>query len=154
MKKIIVCLLSFFIMISLSGCEKIEKINWQDNYQMTYFYVEDCGNCQYFKENVLPAIQEEFGDHMTIVCYDMDTTDNFEDMKRVYDEHVEQIIDFDQDDYGYGPLVFLEGYIAILGAANEDNYVDHLINAIEKKKMDQPGENETYYYLKDGLVKE
>ena len=100
------------------------------------------------------AIQEEFGDHMTIVCYDMDTTDNFEDMKRVYDEHVEQIIDFDQDDYGYGPLVFLEGYIAILGAANEDNYVDHLINAIEKKKMDQPGENETYYYLKDGLVKE
>ena len=141
LRKIILCIVSFFILISFNGCTKKEKNNWQDDYQITYFYVEDCANCQYFKDNVLPAIEEEFGKHMKIVSYDMDTQDNFEEMKKVYDEHIAQIIDFDQNDYGYGPMVFLEGYIAILGAANEDNYVNHLIQAIKNQKMDQAGEN-------------
>ncbi len=148
-------MLSFFIIFSISGCQKKEHHEWVDDYQMTYFYVEDCSNCQHFKENVIPAIQEEFGEHMEIIYYDMDTSENFEEMKAAYDKHIEQIIDFDQDLYGTGPMVFLEGYIAILGAGNEDDYVDHLVSAILNEKMDEADEdNETYYYLKDGKVKE
>jgi hypothetical protein len=61
---------------------------------------------------------------------------------------VNQIIDFNEDDYGYGPMVFLEGYLAILGAGNEDDYVEHLVNAIKGEKLNEAAEIETYYYLK------
>ena len=154
MKKIMLCILSISLFFCLSGCQTKEKNSWTNQYQLTYFYVEDCANCQHFKEKVLPAIYDEFGNHMEIISYDMDTNDNFDEMKKAYDEHIAQIIDFDQNYYGHGPMIFLEGYIAILGAGNEDDYVNHLISAIKEKKMDEAGENEIYYYLKDGLVKE
>ena len=64
----------------------------------------------------------------------------------------DQIIDFNEDDYGYGPMVFLEGYMAILGAGNEDDYVEHLVRAIQGKELNEASEIETYYYLKDGKV--
>lgn len=104
-------------------------------------------NCQYFKKKVLPAIKKEFGKHMKIKVYDMD-----DEMKASYQEHIDQIIDFNGDDYGYGPMVFLEGYFAILGAGNEDDYVEHLVRAIQGKKLNEASEIETYYYLKDGKV--
>lgn len=156
MKKIILYMLSFFMLFSISGCQnKKETHEWTENYQITYFYVEDCSNCRHFKEKIIPAIEEEFGEHMEIVYYDMDTDENFDEMKEVYDQHINQIIDFDQNQYGWGPMVFLEGYIAILGAGNEDDYVEHLVRAILDEKMDAADEeNETYYYLKDGKVKE
>lgn len=155
LKKKILYMLSFLMIFSMSGCQKKETHEWNDQYQITYFYVEDCANCQHFKEDVLPAIEEEFGDHMEIVAYDMDTDENFDEMKEVYDQHISQIIDFDEENYGFGPMVFLEGYIAILGAGNADDYVNHLVSAILDGKMDEADEdNETYYYLKDGKVKE
>lgn len=142
------------LVLMISGCQKKEKIEWTDDYTLTYFYVEDCANCQHFNDEVLPAIEAEFGDHMTIVKYNMDTTTEFEEMKAAYDQHIDMIIDFNQDDYGFGPMVFLEGYIAILGAGNAQQYVDHLISAIVDMKMDKADDIETYYYLKDGMVKE
>lgn len=153
MKKIMLCMLSLLVLM-ISGCQKEEKHEWTEDYELTYFYVEDCANCQHFSDEVLPAIEAEFGDHMTIVKYDMDTTENFEQMKAAYDAHIDMIIDFNEDDYGFGPMVFLEGYIAILGAGNAQQYVDHLISAITEGKMDEADDIETYYYLKDGKIKE
>lgn len=109
-------------------------------------------NCQHFKKNVLPAIKKEFGKHMKIKVYDMDDEKTFTEMKASYQEHIDQIIDFNEDDYGYGPMVFLEGYLAILGAGNEDDYVEHLVRAIQGKELNEASEIETYYYLKDGKV--
>ncbi len=43
---------------------------------------------------------------------------------------------------------FLEGYLAILGAGNEDDYVEHLVNAIKGKKLNEAADIETFYYLK------
>ena len=63
-----------------------------------------------------------------------------------------QIIDLNEDDYGDGPIVFLEGYLAILGAGNEDDYVEHLVNAIKGEKLNEAADIETFYYLKDGKV--
>ena len=33
-------------------------------------------------------------------------------------------------------MVFLEGYFAILGAGNEDDYVEHLVRAIQGKEIE------------------
>ena len=83
---------------------------------------------------------------------DMDDEKTFDEMKASYQEHIDQIIDFNEDDYGYGPMVFLEGYLAILGAGNEDDYVEHLVNAIKGEKLNEAADIETFYYLKDGKV--
>ena len=89
---------------------------------------------------------------MKIKAYDMDDEQTFDEMKESYQNHIDQIIDFNEDDYGYGPMVFLEGYFAILGAGNEDDYVEHLVRAIQGKELNEASEIETYYYLKDGKV--
>ena len=145
MKKILI----LFLLLLVVGCQ---SNTYEDTYYLTYFYVEDCLNCQYFKKNVLPVIKKEFGKHMKIKSYDMDDGQTFDEMKESYQNHIDQIIDFDEDDYGYGPMVFLEGYMAILGAGNEDDYVEHLVRAIQGKELNEASEIETYYYLKDGKV--
>ena len=151
MKKIKKLFLIIVLLIPLVGCQS-QKNEWKGTYHLTYFYVEDCLNCQYFKKNVLPVIKKEFGKHIKIKAYDMDDEKTFDEMKASYQEHIDQIIDFNEDDYGYGPMVFLESYLAILGAGNEDDYVEHLVNAIKGEKLNEAADIETFYYLKDGKV--
>ncbi len=151
MKKIIKVFL--ILGLFLTGCTS-QKHEWKETYHLTYFYLEDCSNCQYFKKSVLPAIKEEFGKHITIKAWNMDDDQNVEAMKSAYNGYINQFIDFNQDHYGYGPLVILDGYFAVLGAGNKDEYVTRLINAIEGKKIKENNEIETIYYLKDGKVKQ
>ena len=153
MKKIKKLFLIIALLIPLVGCQS-QKNEWKGTYHLTYFYLKDCSNCQHFKKNVLPAIKKEFGKHMKIKAYDMDDEKTFDEMKASYQEHINQIIDFNEDDYGYGPMVFLEGYLAILGAGNEEDYVEHLVNAIQGKELNKASKNETYYYLRKGRVKQ
>ena len=68
------------------------------------------------------------------------------------DAIVNNIIDFDQDDYGFGPFLVLDGYYAQLGVSDVDKYVDNLIAAVTGEDLTEPGENETYYYFNDGKV--
>ena len=153
MKQIKKLLLIIVLLIPLVGCQS-QKNEWKGTYHLTYFYLKDCSNCQHFKKNVLPAIKKEFGKHIKIKAYDMDDEKTFDEMKASYQKHIDQIIDFNEDDYGYGPMVFLEGYLAILGAGNEDDYVEHLVNAIQGKELNKASKNEIYYYLRKGRVKQ
>ena len=131
MKKIKKLFLIIVLLIPLVGCQS-QKNEWKGTYHLTYFYLKDCSNCQHFKKNVLPAIKKEFGKHMKIKSYDMDDEQTFDEMKESYQNHIDQIIDFD--------------------AGNEDDYVEHLVNAIKGEKLNEAAEIETYYYLKDGKV--
>ena len=138
MKKLKKILLIILLLVPLVGCQN-QKNEWKETYQLTYFYLKDCS-------------KKEFGKHMKIKAYDMDDEQTLDEMKESYQNHIDQIIDFNEDDYGYGPMVFLEGYMAILGAGNEDDYVEHLVRAIQGKELNEASEIETYYYLKDGKV--
>ena len=51
MKKILI----LFLLLLSVGCHSNK---YEDTYYLTYFYVEDCLNCQHFKKNVLPAIKK------------------------------------------------------------------------------------------------
>ena len=140
MKRLKKILLIILLLVPLVGCQN-QKNEWKETYQLTYFYLKDCSNCQHFKKNVLPAIKKEFGKHMKIKAYDMDDEQTFDEMKESYQNHIDQIIDFNEDDYGYGPMVFLEGYMAILGAGNEDDYVEHLVRAAKMERLLEDGIN-------------
>lgn len=153
MKRIIKLVMILVLMITLIGCKE-EKREYTDTYTLYYFYLEGCANCQNFTDNGLPIIKEEFGEHMKIVEYDMDNRETLVEVKAAYDQIIENIIDFNQDDYGFGPFVVLDGYFAQLGVNDVDKYLDNLIAAISGEKLSDPLEKETYYYFKDGLVKQ
>lgn len=91
---------------------------------------------------------------MKIVKYNMDDQETVEDVKTAYNEVVDNIIDFNQDDYGFGPFLVLEGYFAQLGVDNVDDFLENLINAVKDKKIGEPKGSDTYYYFKDGKIKE
>ena len=56
MKKLKKILLIILLLVPLVGCQN-QKNEWKETYQLTYFYLKDCSNCQHFKKNVLPAIK-------------------------------------------------------------------------------------------------
>lgn len=153
MKKILKLLLIFVVCISLAGCKKKEKNVYSDTYTLKYFYLEGCSNCENVTENALPLIKEEFGDHMKIIKYNMDDRKTLDEVKKAYDEVIDKIIDFNQDDYGFGPFLVLEGYYAQLGVDDVDAFLENLIAAIKGEKLNEPGSGDTYYYFKDGKVK-
>lgn len=156
MKKIIPLVL--LISLILAGCTsstKRPKYEYSGNYQLTYFYIQDCVNCTHFREDVLPIIEEEFGSHLTIRAYDMDDDKNDNEVKTVYDSYINNMINFDQETYGFGPLIILDDYVAILGAGNSDEFVENLSTIIRKNKIGSyDKENETIYYFKDGIIKQ
>lgn len=154
MKKIVKLVIVFVMCISFVGCKKKEKNVYNETYTLKYFYLEGCSNCQYFTEHGLPLIEEEFGDHMKIVKYDMDDRETLDEVKKAYDEVIDNIIDFNQDDYGFGPFLVLEGYYAQLGVDDVDAFLENLIAAIKGEELNEPGSGDTYYYFKDGKVKE
>ncbi|WP_294579780.1 hypothetical protein [uncultured Thomasclavelia sp.] len=151
MKKLIKLLLVFVLGFCLIGCKE-EKHEYSETYTLYYFYLEGCPNCEHFTENGLPKVEEEFGNHMQIIEYDMDNRETINEVKAAYDAIVNNIIDFDQDDYGFGPFLVLDGYYAQLGVSDVDKYVDNLIAAVTGEDLTEPGENETYYYFNDGKV--
>ena len=154
MKKLIKLTIVMILCIGLTACQKKEKNVYTETYTLKYFYVEGCSNCEYFTKNGLPLIEEEFGDHMKIVKYNMDDQETVEEVKKAYNDIVDNIIDFNQDDYGFGPFLVLDGYYAQLGVNDVDQFVDNLISAIKGEKLGAPEGSDTYYYFKDGKVKE
>lgn len=154
MKKIWKLMMVLGLSISLFGCQKKEKNVYEKTYTLEYYYLEGCPNCEHFTEKGIPLIKEEFGDHMQIIKYNMDDTKTLDTVKAAYDQVIGQVIDFDQEDYGFGPFLVLDGYYAQLGVGDVDKYVENLIAAIKGEKLTEPAEIETYYYLKDGKVKE
>lgn len=154
MKKIVRILLVMILCIGLVGCQTKEKNSYTGTYTLKYFYVEGCSNCEYFSKNGLPLIEEEFGDHMEIIKYNMDDRESVDEVRNAYDEVVNNIIDFNQDDYGFGPFLVLDGYFAQLGVEDVDYFLENLISAINDGKLGEPMDNDTYYYFKDGKIKE
>ncbi len=59
----------------------------------------------------------------------MDNEKTFDEMKVSYQKHIDQIIDFNEDDYD-------------------------LVNAVQGKELNKASKNEIYYYLRKGRVKQ
>ena len=112
MKKLIIFLLAFMLV----GCKPVEKIEVDKDFTLTFFYIETCADCKIFKKKVIPLLEDTFGDRITIQQYDMDS----DGIETIYDPIIDSLEDFDEDMYGLGPLIVVEGYFAKLGYIEGD----------------------------------
>jgi|AKZA01.1.fsa_nt_gi hypothetical protein len=149
LKKLVVCLL---LCIVLVGCAQKESRNneYTDTYRLLYFYIDTCPRCKDFQEQILPMIEDEFGEHLEIITYDLDDFST----KEPYDAIVNQLIGFDlEEDYGYAPFIVLDGYFAKLGIFSNDGeaFVDDLIRAVNGKPLGN-ALSENRFLFRDGKI--
>ncbi|MCD7840750.1 MAG: hypothetical protein LUG46_09010 [Erysipelotrichaceae bacterium] len=131
MKKTLLILLSIFL---LCGCSsKAETITLSHTVTLKFFYIETCSECKAFKKNVIPELEEAFGDSIIIEQYDLDDEDTLD----VYDEVIDSLIDFDESYYGLGPAYALEGYFFKLGytSGDEDYLIEDIQNALNDEEL-------------------
>lgn len=112
MKKLFVFVLSLMLL----GCTPVEKIEVDKDFTLTLFYIDTCADCKIFKKKVIPLLQDTYGDRITIHQYNMDD----EGIEDIYDPIIDSLEDFDEDMYGLGPLIVVEGYFAKLGYIEGD----------------------------------
>ncbi|MCD7892574.1 MAG: hypothetical protein LUG60_02635 [Erysipelotrichaceae bacterium] len=128
---------TFFILLSiilLCGCSSHnEVITLSQNVTLKFFYVETCSQCKAFKENVIPELENTFGDSLVIEQYNLDDKTTLE----VYDEVIDSLIDFDESCYGYGPAYALEGYFFKVGytSGDEDYLIIDIENAVNGEEL-------------------
>lgn len=126
-------LLIFLLTLTLLGCKPVEKIEVDKDFTLTLFYIETCADCKIFKKKAIPLLQDTYGDRITIQQFDLDA----EGIQTIYDPIIDALEDFDEEMYGLGPLIVVEGYFAKLGyiEGDEDFLIEDINLVLQGKEM-------------------
>lgn len=128
MKKILITLLALLFMIS--GCQTKETY---PNFTLKLFYFDTCSSCLAFKDNALPYIRETFDDNFETVYYNLDLEENLP----IYNELIEQLVDYPSEYHNEVPLVVINDDFAILGY-NGTSENEEIIKEIKRALKDEP----------------
>ena len=122
-----------FLTILLCACTSTSypHIQLEKKVTLSLFYVQTCPQCHEIEDNVIPMLKEVFKDQIVIHQYDLDD----EHIVDVYDPIIDSLVDFDEEFYGNGPFIVLEGYFAVLGYTEGDE--EFLIEDIQKAVKDE-----------------
>lgn len=102
MKKLKILLV---LLLILSGCKKKEE----EKIDIHFFYLDTCVHCNAFKEIAKPALEEEFGDRLTFIEYDMDDYRT----PAVYEMFTEKLEGYNETEQ-LVPFIVVDGYFALL----------------------------------------
>jgi len=101
----------------LCGCqEKVTPVTLTNTYTIAFYSVTDCSECKAFKKNAIPYLEEALGDQVTVVMYDLDS----DEAEEPYTKAVESLMDFDDQYFGMGPFIDVEGCFAYIGYEGGD----------------------------------
>lgn len=123
MKKILIFLLSLSL---LGGCAPAKKIHLSEHVTLSFFYIQSCSQCQAFKSVAIPLLEDTYQDQITILQYDLDEPET----EAIYDQIIDSLVDFDEEFYGNGPFIVLNGYFALLGYTTGDE--EYLVTDIQR----------------------
>lgn len=116
----LLCLLMFYV-----GCQPTKQIQLNKEVTLSFFYVESCSQCRAFKKQAIPTLEKTFGKQLTIHQYDLDEPLT----EPIYDKVIQSLDGFDEEYYGNGPFIVLDGYFALLGYNSGDE--EYLIKDIQ-----------------------
>ena len=139
MKKI-----TFLLCLMLVGCSTEKKVDLPKKVTIEFYSVTTCAQCKVFKKNAIPYFKKRYGSKVTIKMYDMDATST----KTHYDTAINRLADFDQEYYGMGPFIDIEGYFSYLGyrAGDEEAIAKDIHNAQYDKKLTSTLEGHRFSY--------
>lgn len=86
MMKIKKILMMFGLMLCLCACTSNESdvVESKEPFTVQLFFSKNCPHCKQLKENLLPAIEDEFKEQVTIEQYDIDEEASIE----LYDSYI------------------------------------------------------------------
>ncbi|MEG0683912.1 MAG: hypothetical protein RR428_02555 [Coprobacillus sp.] len=136
MKKVLLVLL-----LLLTGCSR------QPQYYLYLYYAKTCPVCHSFIENVIPKLEDKYGNEMKIVKYDIDEEASLEAYAKTCSLLDNYYVD---DNSGSVPFIVLDGYFAKVGydLENEDMIVQAIYDAIDGKELSNELTN--IYKFKEG----
>ena len=151
---------------SLCACDKKEVVEVEESkepFVIQYFYAQGCPHCKQLKENFIARVQEEFGDQVTIVAYDIDEEGSVE----LYDSYIglydmetnTWVVDGKLDGVGadianyerYIPLVIVGDSYAFMGYSNDllNAYIQDVHLMLKGKKLATGDVSSGRWYFKE-----
>lgn len=136
MKKVLLVLIIF-----LSACSH------KPQYYLYLYYSKTCPVCHSFIENVIPALEVEYGNEMKIEQYDIDEESSLEAYAKTCSLLEDYYVD---ENSGSVPFIVLDGYFAKVGydLQQEDLIIQTIKDAIEGKELSN--ELNDIYRFKEG----
>ena len=133
-----------FLSVLLCACSSYSKKHLDHQVHLLFFYIETCSECHAFQENVIPLLKGTFDDQIEIKQYNLDD----EDIADVYDPVIDSLVDFDEEFYGNGPFIVLDGYFALLGytEGDEDYLIDDIQHAVNGGDLSYELEGRRFLY--------
>lgn len=133
MKKKLLFLMALFLLWGCVSKENITKRQLKEDVTLTFFYIETCPQCKEFKKEAIPYLEETFGEQLTIEQYDLDA----DETEEIYDHIIDSLAFFDEEYYGQGPMIVLNGYFAILGytLGDESYLADDIVAAVNHQPL-------------------
>lgn len=135
MKKLLHWFLAFLVLFNVVACQKkIEPYTGPD-IELNLYYYEYCPRCHAFMENGIPALEEAFGDHLTVNLYDIE--DPYDNNVERYAQEVMKLEGFDESLTGYAPFIVFEGLFAKIGYDDGtiDYYIEDVKRAVQHEKL-------------------
>lgn len=129
------------LILLLAGCQS------KPQYYMYVYYAKTCPICRSFISNVLPELEDKYGETMVITKMDIDEESSID----AYAKTCSLLEDYyADDDSGSVPFIVLDGYFAKIGYEidEQEDILQAVENAIEGKEL--PSTLEDVYYFKDG----
>lgn len=153
MKNGIKLLLIFSILLTIFGCSNNEK----EKFDFIMLYAKWCPTCEAAKEKFLPRLEEEFGNQINIILYDIDTKEGMDVYKKYIgyiDEKGNEVagllkdVDLEFKEVEQFPLFIVDGYYAFFNwaSAYNDALVTDIKNILEEKDI-RPQIYDVFYYF-------
>ena len=136
MKKLLIVLL-----ILISGCHS------SPDYYLYVYYAKTCPICRSFMTQVIPELEEEYGNRMKVIEKDIDEESNIDD----YAKTCSLLVDYYADDHaGSVPFIVLDGYFAKFGydIGTDQEIIDVIHQAIAQEEITT--ELKDIYYFQEG----
>lgn len=147
MKKILKLLIvfSFFILVGCQGNTKVEDNKLSKNYELLYFYIPDCSNCEFVTNEVIPSLEKTYGDQIKVSKYNLEDDNEIELVKKVYNEEVSKLENFNNDYYGSGPCLVIKDKLFQVGIKSKDIFIKNIKLIDQGKNIDESDSEASYF---------
>lgn len=150
MKKWFCLLLSCFLLAACATTKNpVDIVESTDPFTIQFFYSTTCPHCKQLKENLLPKIEEEFQNQVTIEMYDIDdeaSIDLYDSYIGLYNQETESwvlegsLAGVDEEIAAYNryiPFVVVGDYYAFMGYTEEllDDYIQDIHLALQGQSL-------------------